>query len=75
MPRKITQQGRFLAPRDRREVESMRLRARRDQTGRICPCPDCGRERTNIKRHRGSKACRKPRNITSVNASANTITM
>jgi len=44
-----------------KELESIRLMARRDQDSRITVCPDCGRERTNIKRHRGSKQCQRPR--------------
>jgi len=32
---------------------------RRWQKERETVCPDCGRLRTNLKRHRGSKLCRK----------------
>lgn len=54
-------------PSDPKFRESVRLRARKDQESRVTVCPDCGRERTNIKRHRGSKQCLKPR-VTNTNA-------
>ena len=41
--------------------ESMRLVARRDQDSRLTVCPDCGRLRTNLKNHRGSKLCKRKR--------------
>jgi hypothetical protein len=45
----------------RKELESRRLMGRRDQESRVAVCPDCGRERTNMKRHRGSRMCQRPR--------------